>query len=531
MTQSPIVQRLAAVGIAALLATPAGAQTLRIAMTAADIPTTTGVPNNGFEGYRFMGYPPYDALVNWDFTQTDKPAEIKGGLFTEWRVDEKDPLRWLFTVRDGVVFHDGSAFNADAVVWNLQRLYDDKSPQYDPQGAAIVRAAVSVLDKWEKVDAHTVAISTKTPFSFFPYMLTRILMASPTQWEKVGKSWGEFAKQPSGTGPFKITKVVAAQQVEMERNDAYWDKARIPKVQKLVLRPMAEATTRLAALRSGQVDWIEVPPPDSIESLKAAGFQISLKPYPHTWPYVLRMTEGSPFQDKRVRQALNYALDREGIVKLIAGTARPAGGLYAPESPIFGNPTERYTYNPEKAKALLKEAGFGPDKPVKAKIMISTSGSGQMLPLPMNETIQQQVKPLGFDLEFDVVEWGAMLVAVRGGPASAQSHGVDGMNISLSWVDPATMFRYYHSSSYAPGNFNWGHWSTPKVDQLLNDALATFDPAQQTKLLAEAHSLIVDDAAWLFIVHDLNPRALSPKVKGFNPAQSWFQDLTQVTVQ
>ena len=270
MTAIRFTPLLAAALVASVAIWPAAAQTLRIGMTAADIPTTTGVPNNGFEGYRFMGYPPYDALVNWDFTQTDKPADIKAGLFTEWRVDEKDPLRWVFTVRQGVKFHDGSDFNADAVVWNLQRLYDDKSPQYDAQGAAIVRAAVSMLDKFEKVDANTIAISTKMPFSFFPWMLTRVLMASPSQWEKVGKNWGEFAKQPSGTGPFKITKVVAAQQVEMERNEGYWDKARIPKVEKLVLRPMAEATTRLAALRSGQLDWIEVPPPDAIESLKAA---------------------------------------------------------------------------------------------------------------------------------------------------------------------------------------------------------------------------------------------------------------------
>lgn len=516
---------------ATLLAAPVSAQTLRIGMTAADIPTTTGVPNNGFEGYRFLGYPPYDALVNWDFTHTDQPATIKPGLFTEWRIDEKDQLRWLFTVREDVKFHDGSDFNVDAVVWNLQRLYDEKSPQFDAQGSAIVRAAVSMLDKWEKVDGHTIAISTKYPFSFFPWLLTRVLMASPTQFDKVGKSWAEFAKAPMGTGPFKITKVVPAQFVEMERFEGYWDKTRIPKLQKLVLRPMAEATTRLAALRSGEVDWIEVPPPDAIESLKAAGYQISLKPYPHTWPYVLNTTGSSPFKDKRVRQALNYAIDREGIVQLIAGTARPAAGLYPPESPYFGTPTEHYKYDPEKAKALLKEAGYGPDHPVKAKIMVSTSGSGQMLPLPMNEVIQQQVKPLGFDLDFDIVEWGTMLIGIRSAPDAAPSHGVDGVNISLSSVDPSTMFRYYASASYSPTNFNWAHWSSPETDKLLGDAQATFDPAVQTKLLAEAHAKIVDAAPWVFIVHDLNPRALSPRVKGFNPAQSWFQDLTKVTVE
>jgi ABC-type transport system substrate-binding protein len=112
----------------------------------------------------------------------------------------------------------------------------------------------------------------------------------------------------------------------MSRNEGYWDKVRIPKLAKMILIPMPEATTRLATLRAGQVDWIEVPPADAIESLKSAGFQISLWPYPDTWPYVLNTTGNSPFRDKRVRQAANFAIDRDGLVKLLNGTAEPASG-------------------------------------------------------------------------------------------------------------------------------------------------------------------------------------------------------------
>ena len=293
---------------------------------------------------------------------------------------------------------------------------------------------------------------------------------------------------------------------------------------------MPEATTRVAALRSGQVDWIEVPPPDAIPSLKSAGLQISLWPYPHTYPYSLSCLENSPFKDVRVRQAINYAIDRKGLCDLLNGTARPAVGLYPPEDPIFGKPENHYTYDPAKAKALLAAAGYGPNNRMKAKIMISTSGSGQMVPIPMNEFMQQNFAAVGMDIDFDVVEWGTMLVAMRSDPTSPQSHGDNGINNSLSFTDPSSMFRYYSKDSFSPVNYNWGHWDNAQATDLLRKAQATFDKAQQTALLAQAHAIVVDQAPWLFIVHDLNPRALSKHVTGFRPAQSWYQDFTQISM-
>src|SRR3954471_10981690 len=142
-----------AVGAAVVPALPAraaGGGVLRVAMTAADLPSSHGIPNNGFEGFRFLGYPPYDGLVNWDLRHNpDKAADITPGLFSAWHPDETNPLRWIFTVRQGVKFHDGSDFNADAVIWNLRRVYDDKSAQYDAPAAPIVKAAVSMVDTFE----------------------------------------------------------------------------------------------------------------------------------------------------------------------------------------------------------------------------------------------------------------------------------------------------------------------------------------------------------------------------------------------
>ena len=265
--------------------------------------------------------------------------------------------------------------------------------------------------------------------------------------------------------------------------------------------------------------------------MKAAGLQISLWPYPHTYPYALNCTDSSPFKDERVRQAINYAIDREGLCAMLNGTGKPAIGLYPPDDPLFGTPKNRYNYDPEKAKALLKEAGYGPDKPMKAKIMISTSGSGQMVPIPMNEFMQQNFKAVGMDIDFDVVEWGTMLVAVRSDPKAPPSHGDDGINISLSFTDPSSMFRYYAKDSFSPVNYNWGHWDNQAGDRSAEEGAGDASTrTSRTSCWRRRHAMVVDGAPWLFIVHDLNPRAMSKKVTGFKPAQSWYQDFTQISM-
>ena len=519
----------------ALAALPALAQekVLRIAMTASDIPTTSGMPNNGFEGMRFLGFPIFEGLIAFDLTTTG-PVKLVPGLAEKWEQAADDKKVWIFHLRKGVKFHDGTDFNADAVIWNLDRFWKTDSPQFDAQGTGITRARNPLLASWKKIDDYTVALTTTQVASFFQWMAPYILFASPASFEKAGKDWGKVAAMgAAGTGPFRITSVVQRQSVTLEKNKDYWDPKRMAKVDKVVLLPIPEANTRLAALRSGQVDWIEVPPPDGIPSLKQAGFVLSTGSYPHVWPYLFNMAaKDSPVADVRVRQALNYCIDRNAIVGLLNGTAEPSVGWLKPSEPGFGNPENKYTFDPAKGKKLLAEAGYSDKKPLSFKVMISTSGSGQMLPLPMNEAIQENLKQAcNVDLKVEAVEWQVLLNVGRATPDSPQLNGAMAINVSSPSSDAGAMFRYFSATNFSPNGFNFEHWKDDKFEDAFKHLSEATDEATYLKYYAQAHERLVDNPPWLYIVHDLNPRAFSKKVKGFVSPQSWFVDLTLVDLQ
>ncbi len=508
-------------------------ETLRIAMTAADIPTTTGMPNNGFEGMRFLGYPIFEGLVLWDLTHADRLASLRPGLAESWEQAPDDKKTWIFHLRRGVKFHDGTDFSADAVIWNLDRYFKSDSPQYEAAAAGMTRTRVPLLASYKKIDDSTVALTTTKPASYFPSMVVYVLFTSPASFETAGHDWGRVAALPAaGTGPFRITQVVQRQSVSLARWDGYWDAGRKAKVDAVVLLPVPEASTRLAALRSGQVDWIEVPPPDGIPSLKEAGFTISTNSYPHVWPWFYNIgAPNSPFKDVRVRQALNYCIDRAALAALLNGTAEPAIGWLKPNDPVFGKPANRYGFDPAKGKALLAEAGYTAQKPLSFKVMISNSGSGQMVPLPMNELLQENLKQAcGVEVAFDVTEWQVLLTAARMAADNPELHGAMALNVSSPSTDIGMMARYFAAANASPAGSNFEQWKDDKFEAALDTLGEATDEATIQAAFSAAHERLVDNPPWLYIVHDLNPRALSKNVHGFVSPQSWFIDLTLISL-
>jgi peptide/nickel transport system substrate-binding protein len=511
--------------------------TIRIGMTAADIPLTHGQPDQGFEGNRFTGIPLFDALTAWDLSRGDRPTPLIANLATSWEVDAVDKTRWIFKLRPGVKFHDGSDFTADAVVWNVRKVLDREAPQFDPRQVGLTATRMPALRRAEKVDDLTVALITSEPDSFLPINLTNLFMASPAQWEKLRAAapsaeaaWNAFAAAPSGTGAFRMTRLVPRERAEYSRNEAYWgEKA---KAERIVLLPIPEANARTAALLSGQVDWIEAPAPDSVPQIKSRGMVIQQNLQPHFWPWQPCFAGDSPLKDVRVRRALNLAIDRDGLKQLLGGFMEPSIGTVGPGHPWWGNPEFRIRTDKAEAKRLLAEAGYGPGKPLNLKVQISASGSGQMQPLPMNEFLQQDLKTIGVNVDFDVVDWNTLFTNWRQGCAAPSARGAHAINVSISTMDPFfALVRFYDSKMAAPVSNNWGLFNDPRFDAMIREARTSFEPAARDAALAKLHAAGVDEALFIWIAHDVSPRAMSPRVKGFVQPQSWFVDLRLPYIQ
>jgi len=542
-------QLAAAAAMALAVAQPAMAQekVLRIAMTAADIPRTLGQPDQGFEGNRFTGIPMYDALTHWDLSKADGPSVLIPGLATSWAVDAKDKTKWVFKLRPGVKFHDGSAVNADAVVWNVRKVLDKDAPHFDATQVGVTASRMPTLRSARKVDDLTVELTTSEPDSFLPINLSNLFMASPTHWdnklkavpasvadpaERAKQAWAAFAADASGSGPFKMAKFSARERLELTANKTYWDAKRVPKIDRVIMLPMPEANSRTAALLSGQVDWIEAPAPDAMDQIRQRGFSIYSNPQPHVWPWQLSFAPGSPWLNKDVRHAANLCVDRDGLSKLLGGMMGTPKGTVPPGHPWWGNPKFDIKYDVKAAQALMQKAGHSAAKPLKVKVQISASGSGQMQPLPMNEFVQQSLKQCFFDVQFDVIEWNTLFTNWRKGAKDPSANGADAINVSFAAMDPFfAMVRFTSTKTFPPVSNNWGYFGNDEFDKLIADARTSFDGKARDAALAKLHARIVEEAPFVWIAHDVGPRAMSPKVKNVVQPKSWFIDIATMTLE
>ncbi|HLF78152.1 MAG TPA: ABC transporter substrate-binding protein, partial [Dehalococcoidia bacterium] len=393
--------------------------TLRIAMTAGNLPIPDQFLTEGGEGRRFVGQNIYDQMIMYNAGQGDHVPDLRPGLATSWEV-APDNLTWTFKLRSGVKFTDGTPFNADAVQFAFDRILNREHPFFsEAQRSAGLSNFVEVAS-YKKVDDMTFQVVTRRPWALLTYDMGAVNIISPTAVQKWGNK--DYISHPVGTGPFMVSKYVDGQVMELVPNKDYWDTANKPKLDKLVLYPMPDPATRLAALQSGQVDWAEVVPPDSIKALKAEGYNVLLKAYPHIITVMLNNTK-APFNDLKVRQALNYGTDREGTVALISGAGFPATQEMYEGHPWYDPSFAGYKYDPAKAKQLLAEAGF--PNGFKMTMAFPTSGSGNMYPGPMTEKFQQDMKAIGVDVTLVPLEWLNILTIYRAGLQTPENQKYD----------------------------------------------------------------------------------------------------------
>ena len=238
---------------------------------------------------------------------------------------------------------------------------------------------------------------------------------------------------------------------------------------------------------------------------------------------------------------MQYAIDRETLCRdILNGTCIPAKGMVSEKSPQFGNPEETYSYDPAKAKALLAEAGV--ELPLKFNLLTSTAGSGQMSPIIMNEFIQRNLKEMGVDMEIVAVEWNALLdrTVTRSpeeGEDKPDNYTFEGINedfnaTNISHGTPWTSaWPFYWRSTRDPGSFlNLAGYANDEVDALYAALDTAFDPAKQHEILGRIHEIVVVSSAQLWIVHDLNPRAMNPRVQGYVQDQAWVQTLQDLWI-
>ncbi|MEU3186752.1 ABC transporter substrate-binding protein [Streptomyces sp. NPDC006923] len=479
--------------------------------------TDTMIGGAGFEGKRLVSFQLYEGLTRYDLSRTDAPPSVTGALATSWKV-AADHRTWTFTLREGVTFQDGTPFNAEAVLFNLDRYLNKKSEYYtDALGAAAGEYAGGIT-RYRKLSDGQVELVTRTPNGHFPEDLAHVLIASPAAVRATGSA--DFSEHPVGTGPFSFVSQRAGEQIDLVANRSYWRGA--PKLDKLVVKALPDAAARTAALRSGSVNWIEYPNPDDIETLKADGAQVVTNNYDHLWYWILDTGKG-PWKELKVRQAANYAINREAIADtLLHGTADPAYQAAPRATLAYDKAGDTYAYDPAKAKRLLAEAGYADG--FSTSVTVPTGGSGNLLPVPITEALQRDLAAVGITAEIRTTDWSTLISAEAKGSVTL---GSDAIAQSTTLFQSEALLPLFIGS----GSPFWtGHYSNPKVDALLASAAASPDRKARQADYRQALSLVTRDAPWLFVVNDRNPRALAPTVHGLVQPQSWFLDLTTVRV-
>ncbi|MCE7026904.1 ABC transporter substrate-binding protein [Jiella avicenniae] len=459
----------------------------------------------------------YDGLVRFK----KGTLEVEPALAKSWDISE-DGKTYTFHLRDDVTFQDGTPFNAEAVKFTFDRMLKDDHPFHDT-GPFPLAFFFSQVDEVTAKDEHTVVFKLKEPFAPFLSNLAYPtgLIVSPAAVKEYGQ---DFGRHPVGTGAFKFEGWDPNSKVVVSRNEDYWDGA--PQLEAVVFRPIADANTRVAEMLSGGIDlMVEVPPDGLAQFRQDENYTVYEEAGPHLWFLILNTREG-PFSDKRVRQAVNYAIDKKALTEdVLQGTATIA------EGPIPGafewandGSVEPYPHDPEKAKELIRAAGA---EGKTLTFYVPEGGSGMLDPVAMATAIQADLKKVGLDARIQTYEWNTYLANVNPGLQGKADMA------EMAWMtnDPDTLPFLALRTDAMPdeGGFNSGYYSNPEVDALLDEARKTTDQEKRGELYEKVQKIVHDDAPWAFVANWKQNAVSTAAVQGFELEPSFLLVLKDVT--
>jgi len=493
-----LVVALAGVMLLVVVGTaPAAKDTLVIGMPT-DVPIfdthkATGLHNGGILNQ-----------VSEPLVRLTPDGKVVPWLVESWQ-QSKDGKSWTLTTRKNVKFTDGTPFNAEALRFNLERF----------RKHSIGKATLAMVTGIEVTGEHTLKLTTEAPFAPLINSLGYhwIVVYSPTQVQKTGDDNVHTA--PVGTGPFKLVHHKRGQEVRLEANEQYWGGK--PKLRAIVSKPYPDQSARMLALESGDVDLIfHVPPQEATRLAKNASLLVSTPPSARViWLYL--NTQKEPLKDKRVRQALYYAIDREAIVKnIFAGTAK---ALHSP-GPVgsygYTDKFDHYGYNPEKARALLKEAGA-----TNITLTVHHSPGRYLLSGQVMDAVQGFLKHAGVTMKVVDLEWGTLsqmgAQPVEKNTLQATLFGWRSVNGDID-----SAIQDFGSAFWRPKGNNLSFWKNEEFDRLLTFEQGTLDAKKRLEALQRMQEILMDEMPALWLYGEPQIWAAKRTLKGveWNPLES-----------
>lgn len=427
----------------------------------------------------------FDTLVT-----RDKNEKLKPSLATSWK--QIKPKVWRFKLRKGVTFTNGEKFTANSVKFSIDRVLD-------PKNNAPTASYISTIKSVKVVNAHTVDVITKQPDPLIPTRFNRY----PTEIvpEKYVKKVGEkaFSKHPVGTGAYQFVSWKKGQSVTLKANKDYWDGE--PTIKKVVFKAIPQASTRIDALNNGEADIVTgVSPEDRATVKKSSTARLSTVKRGGNIVYIGLKTNVKPFNNRLVRQALNYAINKQAIVKyVLKDSAVATNSLIGPKDTGYAGEPSGYAYNPTKAKQLLKAAGY----PNGFTANLDTV-NWYIDNTAVAQAVAAQLKKVGITLKVKNVESSVYRASVPAGKQAAMY--VLGWSSTNTLDADAAMYAVLHSGE------SYSTYSNATVDRKLDEARTTSSLAKRKALYASIQKQVITDAPRIFLYQENTYYGVSKKL-------------------